>query len=80
MYPNDNDELIVLRRESMTSASISFSSLVSIGSNLYIVGFDDLTSLDDSSKNCLIVPILPIQRMIGIVPQGVNSMMSDAIL
>ncbi len=46
-YPNDNDELIIAQRGSMTSGSTSFSSLDGIGSN--VVGLDDLTILDNSS-------------------------------
>ncbi len=44
-YPNDNDELIIAKRGSMTSGSTSFSSLDGIGSNIHVVGLDDLTSL-----------------------------------
>ncbi len=43
-YPNDNDKLIIVRRVSMTSGSTSFSSLDGIGSNIHVVGLDDLTS------------------------------------
>ncbi len=32
-YPNDNDELIIAKRGSMTSGSSSFSSLVGIGNS-----------------------------------------------
>ncbi len=46
-YPNDNDELIIFRRGSMTSGSTSFSSLDGMGS-MYVVGLDDLTSLYNS--------------------------------
>jgi len=46
-YPNDKDELIILRRGSMTSGSISFSSL--FGSYIH-VDLDDLTNLDNSSS------------------------------
>lgn len=49
-YPNDKDELMILRRGSMTSGSISFISLVGIWSNLHVVGLHDLTSLDKSSS------------------------------
>lgn len=35
----------------MTSGSISFNSLVGIGSNIHVVDFDDLTSLDNSSSH-----------------------------
>jgi len=48
-YPSDKDKLTILRRGSMTSGSISFNSLVGIGSNIHVVDFDDLTSLDNSS-------------------------------
>ncbi len=34
----------------MTSGSISFSSLDGIGSNIYVVGLDDLTSLYNYSS------------------------------
>ncbi len=44
-YPNDNDELIIAKRGSMTSGSTSFSSLDGIGSNIHVVGLADLTSL-----------------------------------
>ncbi len=37
-YPNDNDELIIAKRGSMTSGSTSFSSLDGIGSNMHVVG------------------------------------------
>ncbi len=40
-YPNDNDELIIAKRGSMTSGSTSFSSLDGIGSNIHVVGLDD---------------------------------------
>ncbi len=49
-YPNDNDELIVAKRGSMTSGSTSFSSLDGIGSNIHVVGLADLTSLYNSSS------------------------------
>ncbi len=39
-YPNDNDELIIAKRGSMTSGSTSFSSLDGIGSNIYVVGLE----------------------------------------
>ena len=48
-YPSDKDELMILRRGSMISGSISFNSLVGIGSNIHVVDFDDLISLDNSS-------------------------------
>ncbi len=35
-YPNDNDELIIAKRGSMTSGSTSFSSLDGIGSNIQV--------------------------------------------
>ncbi len=44
-YPNDNDKLIIAKIGSMTSGSTSFSSLDVIGSNIHVVGLDDLTSL-----------------------------------
>ncbi len=47
---NDNDELIIAKRGSMTSGSTSFSSLDGIGSNIHVVGLDDLTSLYNSSS------------------------------
>ncbi len=47
-YPNDNDEVIIIRRGSMTSGSTSFSTLNGIGSNIHVVGLDDLTSLYNS--------------------------------
>ncbi len=49
-YPNDNDELIIANRGSMTSGSTSFSSLDGIGSNIHVVGLADLTSLYNSSS------------------------------
>ncbi len=49
-YPNDNDELIVAKRGSMTSGSTSFSSLDGIASNIHVVGLADLTSLYNSSS------------------------------
>jgi len=48
-YPNDKDELMILRRGYLTSGSISFISLVGIGSNLHFVDLDDLTSSKNSS-------------------------------
>ncbi len=48
-YPNDNDELIIAKRGSMTSGT-TFSSLDGIGSNIHVVGLDDLTSLYNSSS------------------------------
>ncbi len=49
-YPNDNDELIIAKRGSMTSGSSSFSNLDGIGSNIHVVGLDDLTSLYNSTS------------------------------
>ncbi len=49
-YPNDNDKLIIAKRGYMTSGSTSFSSLDGIGSNIHVVGLDDLTSLYNSSS------------------------------
>jgi len=48
-YSSDKDELMILRRRSMTSGSNYFSSLVGIGSDIHVVDLDDLTSLDISS-------------------------------
>ncbi len=50
-YPNDNDELIIAKRGSMTSGSTSFSSLDGIGLDgiIHVVGLADLTSLYNSS-------------------------------
>ncbi len=48
-YPNDNDELIVAKRGSMTSGT-TLSSLDGIGSNIHVVGLADLTSLYNSSS------------------------------
>ncbi len=48
LWTNDNDELIIARRGSMTSGSTSFMSLDGIGSNINVVGLDDLTSLYNS--------------------------------
>ncbi len=50
LWTNDNDELIIARRGSMTSGSTSFMSLDGIGSNIHVVGLDDLTSLYNSSS------------------------------
>ncbi len=71
-YPNDNDELIIFRRRSITSGSISFRSLDGTGSNLQVVDLDDLN----------VYTILHYQwkRMNGIVPQGIYSILFDAIL
>ncbi len=49
-YPYDNDELIIVKRGSMTSGSTSFSSLDEIGSNIHVVRLADLTSLYNSSS------------------------------
>ena len=49
-YPNDNDELIIVSRGSMTSGSTSFRSLDGIGSKIHVVGLGDLTSLYNSSS------------------------------
>ncbi len=48
-YLNDSDELIIFRRGSITSGSSSFSSLDGTGSNIQVVGLDDLTCLYNSS-------------------------------
>ncbi len=40
-YPNDNDELIIFRRGSITSGSTSFRSLDGTGSNIQVVGLGD---------------------------------------
>ncbi len=48
-YSNDNDELIIAKRGSMTTGDTSFSSLNGIGSNIHFVGLADLTSLYNSS-------------------------------
>jgi len=50
MYPSDKDNLMILRRGSMTSGIISFSSLVGIGSSIQVVDLDELTSLQNSSS------------------------------
>ncbi len=49
-YPNDNDKLIIVRRGSMTSGITSFRSCDGIGSNIHVVGLDNLTSLYNSSS------------------------------
>ncbi len=49
-YPNENDKLIIVRRGSMTSGSTYFRSLDGIGSNIHVVGLDDLTSLYNYSS------------------------------
>ncbi len=41
-YPNDNDAFIIFRRGSITSGSTSFRSLNGTGSNIQVVGLDDL--------------------------------------
>ncbi len=48
--PNDNDELLIAKRRSMTSGSTYFSSLDGIGSYIHVVGLADLTSLYISSS------------------------------
>ncbi len=48
-YPNDSDKLIIFRRGSMTSGSTSSSSSDGIGSNIHVVGLDELTNLYNSS-------------------------------
>ncbi len=48
-YPNDNEELIIAKRRSMTGIT-SFSSLDGIGSKIHVVGLADLTSLLNSSS------------------------------
>ncbi len=47
-YPNENYELIIAKRGSMTSGSSSFSGLDGIGSNIHVVGLADLKSLYNS--------------------------------
>ncbi len=49
-YSNDNEELIIAKRGSMTSGSTSFSILDGKGSNIHVVGLADLTSLYNSSS------------------------------
>ncbi len=49
-YPNDNDELIIAKKGSMTSGSTSFGSSDGIGSNIHVVGLADLTSVYNSSS------------------------------
>ncbi len=44
IYPNYNDELIIVKRGSMISGSTSFSRLDGIGSKIHVVGLADLTS------------------------------------
>ncbi len=51
-YPNDNDELIIAKRGSMTSGSSSFSSLDGIGSNIHVADLADLTHLFNYSSSC----------------------------
>ncbi len=46
--PNDNDELIIFRRGYITSRGTSFRILDEAGTNLQVVGLDDLTSLYNS--------------------------------
>ncbi len=71
-YPNDNDELIIAKRGSMTSGSTSFISLDGIGSNIHVVGLDDLTSLYNSSS--------PIVENEWNCSSGIYSALFDAIL
>ncbi len=59
-YPNDNDELIIAKRGSMTSGSSCFSSLDGIGSNIHVVGLDDLTSMITESSTGY--PFLRVDR------------------
>ncbi len=49
-YPNDNDNVIIAKRGSMTSGSTSFSSLDGLESNIHVVVLADLTSLYNSSS------------------------------
>ncbi len=49
-YPNENYELIIAKRGSMTSGSSSFCGLDGIGSNIHVVGLADLKSLYNSSS------------------------------
>ncbi len=50
-YPNDNDELIIFRRGSITSGSTSFRSLDGTGSNIQLVVLADLTNVYNSSSH-----------------------------
>jgi len=56
----------------MTCGSISFSSLVGIGSNIQVVDLDELTSLQNSSS--------PMQQIHKIFPQGAYNAFPDPIL
>ncbi len=49
-YPNDNDKLTIAKRGSITSGSTSFSSLDGKGSNIHVVGLDDLKCFYNSSS------------------------------
>ncbi len=49
-YPNDNDELTIVKIGSMTSGSTFFSSLDGIGCNIYVVGLADFTIVYNSSS------------------------------
>ncbi len=48
--PNDNGPVIIAKRGSMISGISSFSSLDGIGSNIHVVGLNDLTRLYNSSS------------------------------
>ncbi len=48
--PNDNDELIIAKRGSMTSKLLKEVLPDGIGSNIHVVGLADLTSLYNSSS------------------------------
>jgi len=48
------NELMILRRGSMTSSSISFNSLVGIGSNIHVFDLDDLMILEISSSSIVV--------------------------
>ncbi len=74
-YPNDNDELIIAKIGSMTSGRTYFSSLDGIGSNIHEIGFDDLTSLYNSSS-----PIVENERDFSYRKIGVYSAQFDVIL
>ncbi len=67
-YPYDNDELIIVKRGSMTSGSTSFSSLDEIGSNIHVVRLADLTSLYNSSSPIVVTDLsvlLPSQSSLS---------------
>ncbi len=64
-YPNDIDELIIVKITSITSGSTSFRSLDGTGSTIQVVGLDNLTSLYNS-----LFPIEENESGSGIVPQG----------